>query len=112
LEQQRRAGLWPESFDAMWQALIVRYGKQDGTRQMIDLLKLAKQNGHGRLRAAIETALATGCTDAAAVQHLFHAPDLNRRPCEAIDIGSLDRYQRPMPVMNEYDQLLMAGGPR
>ncbi len=35
---------------------------------MIDLLKLAKQNGHGRLRAAIETALATGCTDAAAVQ--------------------------------------------
>src|SRR5881227_2471472 len=29
LEQQRRAGLWPESFDAMWQALIVRHGKQD-----------------------------------------------------------------------------------
>ena len=71
LAQQRRAGLWPESFDAMWQALNVRHGKQDGTRQMIDLLKLAKQNGHGRLRAAIEMALATGCTDAAAVQHLF-----------------------------------------
>jgi transposase len=112
LEQQRRAGLWPESFDAMWQALNVRHGKQDGTRQMIGLLKLAKQNGHGRLRAAIETALATGCTDAAAVQHLFHAPDLSRTPCEEIDIGSLERYQRPVPVMNEYDQLLMAGGPR
>ena len=112
LEQQRRAGLWPESFDEMWQALNVRHGKQDGTRQMIDLLKLAKQNGHGRLRAAIETALATGCTDGAAVQHLFHAPDLSRTPCEAIDIGSLERYQRPLPVMNEYDQLLVAGGPR
>ena len=61
-----------------WQALIVRHGKQDGTRQMIDLLKLAKQNGHGRLREAIETALATVCTDAAAVQHLFNAPDLSR----------------------------------
>jgi len=93
--------------------LNVRHGKQDGTRQMIDLLKLAKQqNGHGRLRAAIETALATGCTDAAAVQHLFNSPNLNRRPCEAIDIGSLERYQRPVPVMNEYDQLLIAGGPR
>jgi hypothetical protein len=46
------------------------------------------------------------------VQHLFHAPDLNRTPCEAIDIGSLERYQRPLPVMNEYDQLLMAGGRR
>jgi hypothetical protein len=112
LEQQRRAGLWPESFDVIWQALNMRHGKQDGTRQMIDLLKLAKQNGRGRLRAAIETALATGCTDAAAVQHLLHAPDLNRTPCEAIDIGSLERYQRPLPVMNEYDQLLVAGGPR
>jgi hypothetical protein len=45
LEQQRRAGHWPESFDAMWQALNARHGKQDGTRQMIDLLKLAKPNG-------------------------------------------------------------------
>ena len=112
LEQQRRAGLWPESFDAIWQALNVRHGKQDGTRQMIDLLKLAKQNRHARLRVAIETALATGCTDVAAVQHLFHAPDLNRTPCEGIDIGSLERYQRPLPVMNEYDQLLIGGGPR
>ena len=46
------------------------------------------------------------------MQHLFHAADLNRLPCEAIDIGSLERYQRPLPVMNEYDQLLMAGGSR
>ena len=65
-----------------------------------------------KLAGAVETALATGCTDAAAVQHLFHAPDLNRAPCEAIDIGSLERYQRPLPVMNEYDQLLVAGGAR
>jgi hypothetical protein len=77
---------------------------------MIDLLKLGKQNGHGRLQEAIETALATGCKDAAAVQHLFHARDLIRMPCEAIDIGSLERYQRPMPMMNGYDELLMAGG--
>ena len=112
LEQQRQAGLWPESFDAMWKSLMDRHGKQAGTRQMIDLLKMGKQNGRGRLREAIETALATGCTDAAAVQHLFHTHDLNRVPCEAIDIGSLERYQRPMPVMNEYDQLLAPGGAR
>jgi hypothetical protein len=46
------------------------------------------------------------------VEHLFNAPDLNRTPCEAIDIGSLERYQRPVPVINEYDQLLMAAGTR
>jgi transposase len=112
LEQQRQAGLWPESFDVIWQSLMERHGKSSGTKQMIDLLKLGKQNGHGRLKEAIETALATGCKDAAAVQHLFHARDLNRVPCEAIDIGSLERYQRPLPVVNEYDQLLMAGGLR
>jgi hypothetical protein len=112
LEQQRQAGLWPESFDVIWQALMERHGKSPGTRQMIELLKLARQNGRSRLREAIETALATGCTDAAAVQHLFHSRDLNRVPCEAIEIGSLERYQRPLPVMNEYDQLLMAAGQR
>ncbi len=109
LEQQRRAGLWPHSFDVIWQSLMDRHGKSSGTKQMIDLLKLAKQHGRGRLRDAIETALVTGCTDAAAVQHLFHSRELSRIPCEAIDIGSLERYQRPLPVMNEYDQLLMVG---
>ena len=112
LEQQRQAGLWPASFDVIWQSLMERHGKSAGTKQMIDLLQLAKQQGHSRLREAIETALATGCTDAAAVEHLFHTRDLNRVPCAAIDIGSLERYQRPLPVMNEYDQLLMAGGMR
>jgi hypothetical protein len=112
LEQRRQAGLWPESFDVIWASLMERHGKSSGTKQMIDLLKLAKHTGQGRLQEAIETALATGCKDAAAVEHLFHARDLNRVPCEAIDIGSLERYQRPLPLVNEYDQLLMAGGLR
>ena len=28
LEQQRKAGLWPASFDEIWQALISRHGQQ------------------------------------------------------------------------------------
>src|SRR6202167_1924086 len=31
LEQKRQAGLWPPSFDRIWQALIERHGKQSGT---------------------------------------------------------------------------------
>jgi hypothetical protein len=27
-----------------------------------------------------------------------------------MEIGSLERYQRPLPVMNEYDKLLGVGG--
>jgi hypothetical protein len=79
---------------------------------MIDLLKLSKEFGRERLQQAIETALETGCTDSAAVRHLLHANDLNRPVCEAMDIGSLERYQRPLPVMTEYDQLLGIGGAR
>jgi transposase len=110
LEQQRRAGLWPESFDAIWQALITRHGKQSGTKQMVGLLQLGKQHGRDRLRAAIETAAATGCTDIAAVEHLLIAETLRHVVCEPMDIGSLERYHRPLPVMNEYDELLTAGG--
>jgi transposase len=110
LEQQRRAGLWPESFDEIWQALMARHGKQTGTRQMIALLKLGKEFGGDRLRQAIESALETGCTDAAAVEHLLQTRDLRHVVCEAVDIGSLERYQRPLPVMHEYDRLLAAGG--
>ena len=59
LEQKRQAGLWPPSFDRIWQALIERHGKQSGTRQMIDLLKLAQKHGQHRLQEAIESALAS-----------------------------------------------------
>jgi len=110
LEQQRRAGLWPESFDQIWQSLIERHGKQSGTRQMIGLLKLTRPHGHDRLRQAIEKALATGCADPAAVEHLLHACELKHVACEAIDVGLLERYERPLPVMHEYDRLLLAGG--
>jgi hypothetical protein len=73
LEQRRQAGLWPPSFDRIWQALIERYGKQSGTRQMIELLKLAPKHGPMKLQQAIESALASQCYDAAAVRNLLHA---------------------------------------
>jgi hypothetical protein len=66
--------------------------------------------GHDRLQQAIEKALATGCTDPAAVRHLLHAGELKHTICEVIDVGLLERYERPLPVMNEYDRLLQAGG--
>jgi transposase len=112
LEQRRQAGLWPPSFDRIWQALIERHGKQSGTRQMIELLKLAPKHGPTKLQQAIESALASQCYDAAAVQHLLHVDELRHSHCEAVDVGALQRYARPLPLMNEYDQLLTAGGAR
>ena len=112
LEQRRQAGLWPASFDRIWEALMERHGKQSGTRQMIDLLKLAQKHGQEKLQKAVETALSNRCYDSAAVQHLLSTEDLRHTACEAIDVGVLERYARPMPAMLKYDQLLSAGGGR
>ena len=79
---------------------------------MVELLKLDPKHGQAKLQEAIETALAGHCFDGAAVQHLLHADELRHARCEAVDVGALERYARPLPVMNEYDQLLSAGGAR
>jgi transposase len=106
LAQWRQAGRWPESFDQLWQALNTRHGRQHGTQQMIELLQLGRGEGWPRLRAAVEQALSLGCHDVAAIRHLMLAGHLDRRTVVPIDIGSLARYERPMPVLHSYDQLL------
>ena len=73
---------------------------------MIQVMSLIKQHGHERLRAAIEGALALGCSDAAAIRHLVGAADLTRTRSALIDLGELSRFERPLPVMAEYDRLL------
>lgn len=112
LDQQRQAGLWPASFDRIWQALMARQGKESGTRQMVGLLKLGQQYGRGKLQESVEAALEAGCSDAAAVEHLLHQDELRRGGCDAVEVGALERYARPLPVMTEYDQLLTLGGAR
>jgi hypothetical protein len=47
-----------------------------------------------------------GCTDAAAVRHLLTATELSRPCAEILELKGLERYERPLPLMNEYDQLL------
>ncbi len=91
-----------------------RHGKQSGTRQMIDLLRLAQKHGQQKLQQAVESALSSSCYDAAAVEHLLSAETLRHTVCQAtvcqaIDVGALERYARPLPVMHDYDQLLTLG---
>jgi transposase len=113
LDQARRAGRWPASYDQLWQALMARQGQQPGTKAMIELLQLGRQHGPDRLRTAIEQALARGCPDAAAVRHLVLAPSLVRSAPPALgDLGTLARFERPLPTVAAYDQLLLAGAAR
>src|SRR5579864_7419731 len=76
-----------ERYDRLLEQLIVRHGKQSGTRQMIQVISLVKQYGHQRLRAAIEGAVALGCWDAAAIRHLVQAAELGRERSALIELG-------------------------
>ena len=111
LEQWRKLGRWPVSYDQFWEGLMARHGQQAGTKEMISLLQLGRTCGQERLRAAIEEALALGCQDAAAVRHLISVQGLERPQAVVLDLGPLAAFERPLPQMHEYDQLL-AGGVR
>jgi transposase len=109
LAQWRQQGRWPESFDDLWAKLKQRQGKEAGTRQMVELLQVGRQRGWEQLRAAVETALEMGCSDAAAVKHLVvsEAEGQSRAgSAEVLDVGVLARFERPLPVMSDYDRLL------
>jgi len=73
---------------------------------MIELLQLGAGDGWGQLRAAVEQALSLGCQDVAAIRHLIIAEQVERPALAPIDIGHLARYERPLPVISGYDQLL------
>ena len=107
LAQWRQAGRWPASYDRLWQDLAERYGRQRGTKELIGLLQLGRSHGQGRLRAAVEEALALGCGDSAAVRYLLTANRLERVRPPLLEIGGLVAYERPLPTVSEYDRLLV-----
>jgi hypothetical protein len=106
----REKGLWSECMDHLWDELNRRHGKSSGTKKMISLLQLGREHGYNRLRQAVEAALATGCCDVAAVEYLLTVELYPPSPEPLIEMGLLARYERPLPSVLEYDQLLSAGG--
>ena len=67
---------------------------------------LGKKHGYGPLREAVATALATGCGDVAAVRYLLTAGKSLAAPLAMGELGGLERYDRPLPGIQNYDQLL------
>ncbi|MBI2760231.1 MAG: transposase, partial [Chloroflexi bacterium] len=110
LAQWRQRGRWPADFDTFWQGLIVRLGKQAGTREMIDLLQLGRAHGQAALGRAIAEALALGVQDSAAVRHLLTTPLLERPRPAVIEVGALVAFERPLPAVAPYDRLLEVAG--
>jgi transposase len=107
LQQWRQAGRWPECLDRIWGRLEQRHGRSAGTREMISLVRVGSVKGWAPLIAAVEEALRLGTTDAAAVLHILNMPDPEQRRRYALALAEdLIQFERPMPVMDEYDLLL------
>lgn len=107
LEQWRQAGRWPECMDRIWKKLEQRHGRSAGTREMIGLVRAGVGGRWQALVAAVEEALRLGISDAAAVLHMLQWPDAEDRKRYALDVSEeLARYERPQPLMDEYDRLL------
>jgi hypothetical protein len=91
----------------MWQQLERRHGRATGTREMIALVRTGLSDGWDRLIVAVEKALLLNVTDAAAVMHILRMPDEQDRRRYALALSAeLAQFERPQPVMDNYDLLL------
>lgn len=107
LAQWRQAGRWPECLDLIWKKLDERHGKSGGTREMIKLVRAGLSASWDGLIRAVEEALRLGVSDTAAVLHIMDMPDPEQRKRYAIALSEeLAQFERPLPVMDDYDLLL------
>ena len=107
LEQWRQAGRWPDCLDRIWKKLEERQGKSGGTREMIGLVRVGLGSGWDQLISAVEEALRLGVTDEAAVLHIMRTPDAEERRRYQLALSEeLAQFERPQPVMDDYDLLL------
>ena len=111
LLQWRQRGLWPTTFDRLWEQLQQRHGKQPGTKAMVELLLLGREHGWAALRRAVERAIALGSSDPAAIRYLrLHPHSSTAVPALSLEeLGTLVRYERPLPEIGSYDLLLALG---
>ena len=76
---------------------------------MVALLRMGHEFGYSKLEVSVVQALELGCTDVAAIRHLLMTDELQHAVGAVIEIGVLAAYERPLPTMTEYNQLLSVG---
>lgn len=106
LHQERERGSFTAAYDELLARLCRRQGPSEGTRAMIEVLLLHRRHPRTVVQHAVEAALKLGACDPRAVALLCrHSSDQRAIP-EPIDVGSLARYDRAMPILADYDLLL------
>jgi transposase len=104
----RRAGAFTASHERFWETARRRLGDQDGTRTLVDVLLLHRTMAASAVTAGIEGALAAGSIDPAVVA-VEARRSLDRRPVAVVTDDSLTVFDRPVPALHRYDDLLGVG---
>ncbi len=104
LAQARTAGVFTATHDAFWMEARRQLGDAAGTRALIEVLLAHRYLDAAALIGGMERALQVGCVDAAVV--VIEARRAMRDPGVVIPIGTLVRYDRPLPTVAQYDELL------
>ena len=73
---------------------------------MIGLLQMGRTLGHAALRGAIDAALVLGCNRRGAVRHFVTPQSVEHARPQTVGVGPLAQFERPLPTVGEYDQLL------
>jgi len=107
LHQSRQRGELSASYEAMLQRLVDRCGERDAVRHMVEILMLHRTTERSIVDAAVQQALRLGVSDAKAVAQLVRqAQDTTRADVERIEFPTLQRYERGLPDLGRYDELL------
>ncbi|MGH9285324.1 MAG: IS21 family transposase, partial [Acidimicrobiales bacterium] len=105
LAQARAAGAFTPAHDAYWSLARRRRGDRDGTRALIEVLLAHRSLPAEAVVEALVAAVQAEIVDPAVV--IVEA----RRRAEGqvagvVPIGALRHYDRPLPVLGGYDELL------
>lgn len=111
LHQARQNGKWPTILEKYWQELILRYGKSDANKQLIDFLLWAQNFDLHDIENLITTAMELGCYQPESVKTLMRKQNDSCfiEPLDRNLLGELKRYDRPTEGVNNYNALLIGG---
>jgi hypothetical protein len=107
LSAARASGSFGTVHERFWKAARRKLGDAAGTRTLIEVLLAHRHIEHEVLVAGMKAALVAGSVDPAVV--LVEARrSAENAPTAPVPIGSLHLFDRPMPVLSPYDELLEA----
>lgn len=105
LAQARASGAFTPAHDAYWSLARRRHGDRDGTRALIEVLLAHRSLPADALVEALAAAVQAEIVDPAVV--IVEARRrAEGRVAAVVPIGALRHYDRPLPVLGGYDELL------